>query len=61
MTSTRVGVCVAVLLFGLAGPSAAVAAPTPSVAPTSVGGSAQSATLAPAVRGAATQPELPPM
>jgi uncharacterized protein YkwD len=61
MTTTRVGVCVAVLLFGLAGPSAAVAAPTQSVAPTSVGGSAQSATLAPAVRGAATQPELPPM
>lgn len=61
MASTRVGVCIAVIVFGLAGSSAAVAVPTPIAAPTSVGGSAPTATLARAVRVAAPQPELPPL
>jgi hypothetical protein len=65
MASTRVGICVAVLLCGLAGPSAAVAvpasiaAPTSIAAPASVGGSVLSATLAHAVRVASTSTGAP--
>jgi uncharacterized protein YkwD len=61
MASTRIGVCVAVLLCGLAGPSAAVAAPTSIAAPTSLGGSVPSATLARAVRVTPPQSALPPV